>query len=240
MKVILKTLKRKWAEYILEILGITIGILGAFALNNWNESRKEADFEYKILKEIHYSLLENIEIINRSIFYNHEAKTSCKIILNQFHENKTYQDSLEIHFARSLFWFKVSANYSAYNTAESYGLHIIKNDSIRILLSSVYEGSLELISTFEKRNHDYFYHNIMPITRDIFESTNHGILQPPAWIYQGKMIPLNYEDLKNQPKYIHILKTLILNRETDITFLTRLHMEMSELEKMIRSEIHEV
>ena len=58
MKKIIETLKRKWAEYLLEILVIMIGIIGAFALNNWNENRLSKKTEKAILN----SLVKDLEV----------------------------------------------------------------------------------------------------------------------------------------------------------------------------------
>jgi hypothetical protein len=52
MNKIIEHLRTEWYKYFFEILVITIGILGAFALNNWNENRKEIATERELLANV--------------------------------------------------------------------------------------------------------------------------------------------------------------------------------------------
>ena len=60
MKKILDLLKEKWGEYVLEILVITIGIFGAFILNDWNEKRKEKEKFLILTEQLYNSIYTDI------------------------------------------------------------------------------------------------------------------------------------------------------------------------------------
>jgi hypothetical protein len=56
MKKILEHLRAEWYKYLLEILVITVGILGAFALNNWNTIRQGQAQEKELMTTVYTEL----------------------------------------------------------------------------------------------------------------------------------------------------------------------------------------
>jgi hypothetical protein len=76
MKRTLSKLARKWPKYILEILVLIIGIYGAFTLDNWNEDRKNRDFEQNILIELKHSLSGDITDLQYNLARHKRALVS--------------------------------------------------------------------------------------------------------------------------------------------------------------------
>ena len=208
-----------------EILLVVMGILIALQVNNWNEKRKETIFEQKVLNEILTSIHQNINYLNRGIKSNNEAINSCNVILNHFKNNLPYSDSLDHHFSYSLYWFYPTLNNNAYESLKSYGLHLIKNDSIRNMLGRIYEW--KYIEILNKRQDEYFYGTVAPILTDLFES----------YEFRGSMKPYDYEELKKSKKYKHILRTLISNRELQNRSWGGIKNDRLELAELIKKEL---
>ena len=81
MKKILETLKQKWTEYLLEIIVITLGILGAFSLNNWNEQRKEISLQKHFYKIILHDAEGNLEdLAEATALAKHRINTGNRLL----------------------------------------------------------------------------------------------------------------------------------------------------------------
>lgn len=89
MKKLLEILREKWAEYLIEIIVIILGILGAFALNNWNENRNERIAERELIKNLNQEFETNLIQLDSALVRLDIAKATLSIILNSMGDTVT-------------------------------------------------------------------------------------------------------------------------------------------------------
>jgi hypothetical protein len=218
---------RKYIIYAIgEVALVVIGILIALQINNWNEERKEAQFERKMYDELIISIERNIEQLSGGILYSQRVIRSCNIILEHFEKDLPYQDSLDRHFAISLRWWHPSLGSQAYESLKNhYGLHIINNDSIRNRLGLQVET--EWMDFLITQQEDYFANAIAPNLIDLFKE----------YSVEKEMEPYDFDQLKTSKKYNHILRTSLDMRERQIKWYENSVKSRENTIEMIRREL---
>ncbi|MEM7297561.1 MAG: hypothetical protein AAF391_04770 [Bacteroidota bacterium] len=139
---ILSTISEKWPEYFLEILVITTGILGAFALNTWNEIENLKDFEQEILTEIALNLKDDEKILTQNIESITIAIESLEIVLN---EKQLPEDSVYKLLGKFICFERFMPKTSAFEVLKSKGLTSIKDTDLRRLITNYYDTDIKRI-----------------------------------------------------------------------------------------------
>jgi hypothetical protein len=143
MKKILDTIKRKWVEYLLEILVIVIGILGAFSLNSWNEVRKEKDVVENFLVRVNLDLHNDKEELIKIINIQNGNKQNIEFLLNtlesKIQTDKKILDSIfiAIYNEGRTFYPIVGSYHSALSTGT---LGLLKDVELLTEIVSLYDS----------------------------------------------------------------------------------------------------
>lgn len=230
--------ENKVSKYLLyalgEILLVVIGILIALQVDNWNQERQSKKFEHKLLSELIETLVNDYSKVDRTILWNKRDQASCKIILEHLDRNLPYNDSLLMHFRQANNWTIVMFAKSAFDNAKLYGLHFIKDDSTRKLLTQFYEYQIVWEETNNERQTQYYYSTVIPELTDLFEFTS-----APS-LYSKGVEPKDYESLKTNGRYINILKSNIENRQQENIWLEIMYNNMKKLEEGLQSELDRI
>lgn len=197
------TITQKWPEYLMEILVLIIGIYGAFALENWNEERKERVQEKVILNGLKEEFELNLKEVNRNIEANSKVinATVQMIILMQSEQRFENQEMIDT----LLFRVNAFASFDCQtgfvdDVINSGKLSLIRDLDLRKKLSGL-SSEIDNIGEDYLVRLEYYSYHIMPFLSKYFNMANvdrHWDFSHWSAAYETSKIPRSYFLPKHQ------------------------------------------
>lgn len=207
----------KYLKYAIgEIFLVMIGILLALQINNWNENRKELKREILNLKNLKAELETTLAELQGDYEQHVRNYNSTLDVYHYIQSKPALVDSMYEDFYNA-----VRINYffpktSTYETLKSGNLEVIRSDSLRELITDVYESGYERIlrKVDTRRNagrllFPYYQKNfIMKMSPpEVIEGSRYRMDYFAA-------LPNNYSFVINDPEYETLINQAILGRLT--------------------------
>lgn len=132
-----------------EIFMVMVGILLALEVNNWNDDRKDGVKELKILREMRANLDRDLADCRFNIQRNGQLLRGNQAVLKQLDERTPFHDSLRIHYGNIFGNTQLTASTSAYDNLKSIGFNLIRNDSLRQMITTLYSERYTYLRNLE-------------------------------------------------------------------------------------------
>lgn len=156
MKKVIKHLRKKWLWYGIETLVVVNGVLIAFVLNSWNETRQERKEEIKILTALHSEITENQKQIEEVLKTHLELADQTKELLGLIKPNATEISSSRFNeiVVGIMYPVKYEPSLGVVTGITSSGdLSLISNYELKYMISSLI-GRLDYYEYWAKVRYD--------------------------------------------------------------------------------------
>jgi hypothetical protein len=231
----------KASKYLLyaigEIVLVVIGILIALQINNWNEQRKEANFEIQILKAFKESLVTDLIDIDANIAVHQKGLLSADSVLVLLASQEAiHKDSLAKLFAAVMMPSRFVHSTSAFESLKAKGVNIISDRDLQKKIVDVYDSQYRFFLLSEQDFIDEVllgYRTILPTRFE--DSFRYDISSSEI---SGRLVPLDFEALKKDQVFLFYIKTLRNWTGIFVEFhYVKLRSNVVDLQEMIDDEI---
>ncbi|MFK7952397.1 MAG: DUF6090 family protein [Ekhidna sp.] len=234
MKRILTTLSQKWPEYLLEILVLIIGIYGAFAVEAWNENRKERAFEVDLLEQLKTGLVKDVVDLKYNRVAHERSVTAQRKILKWLKSNNPYFDTLCVDFAAVNRSTVFVSNDEAFETLKLKGASILSNDSLKNVLLHLYENTYDYHDSLEKAYNEWVSLKLTTIDPEFFEGYFVDSTDPD---FKGCQVPVDVQQLKNSREFYFHTQNLLEFNTIYIRLIQQAETEAEQLIDLINMEL---
>lgn len=142
---------KRFSKYLLyafgEIVLVVIGILIAFNINSWNESRKAKLQEIQILSQLKDDLEANLFEVKDIYSTSMRRLISCDSIIDYLINRRPTDDSLKVYFETIDVDALFNCSNTTYQYIQSQGTNFLRNDSLRNKITNIYEFHFQNIFT---------------------------------------------------------------------------------------------
>lgn len=226
----------KYFKYAIgEIVLVVIGILIALQINNWNENKKIRDKEQQVLTEIisdlDFTLIDLDRVINTRTNNLNRTVNSIKTIIEVLETNKPYHDSLAYYFRAVNAYDDIHYKTSGYQSLVSIGTDLIENPNLRSAIGKFHTSTINSSKGLFQEIHLDFYSYMLDFYRKEFTTVFDGNTNE-------KLVPNNFEALKQNKEYIQSLKTFLGVNLPYLENLNEVKTEAEQLKKAIENYLN--
>lgn len=164
--------KKRIVGYLLDIIIIIIGVVIAFYLTKYGERANRNQNEKDVTNQIYFELKDNLLDLERDFLVHRIGLFSNLRVIKFIDNREEVSDSLIMDF----YWMTrdeyIFANTSGYENLKTFGINLIKDDSLRNVITLVYNHDFPRLlkgNTINPDINDYltpFFKENFKINRD--------------------------------------------------------------------------
>ena len=208
-----------------EIILVVIGILIALQVNNWNEKRKDANFEHEILSLIDQNLEQDSVSLSFELSHTKLAIDLTDRLLKQV-ALKNFNDSLNYWMGKIISFERFRSQSSAYEMLKSKGLENISDKKLQMALITYYDQSLYQIYQSLNDVELSFKQDWIPVIKKEFSDFS----------WTNYCIPTNPEEFFKKPSTITLFKLYQDNRRGFVRNGEKALDKIAEIRKLIKKD----
>lgn len=227
-----KTLRR----FAFEFLSIFIAVISAFALNNWNDDRRDRHTERKLLSEIENGLVKDKLDIEINAGGHHAGIQACDYWQQVIENQPVADDSIYYKLLNLTRDFISIQNRAGYESLKSKGLELIRNDSLRVKIITFYEYDFATLKALEEEYDEMQFH------RNYFKDLNTLVSSFMTFDERGNLTGMvRPVELTKKEKNLLLLDLwkIRVNRYYALAYYREVNQKIDGLIEQIRSELND-